>query len=178
MLNPRGVLLKALTDAQVSKCFPHLPLRIHRIWQRIEAHLEDVHWEEDWEKLCASTPHDFYGRHFNRPDSCVNRVSSIVAKRLVFAHGICRGYTECSVYGILMILIAKTNNECVCDCHPVGNCSFFLLSFFIILLSISCKVFPPSFISARLHVCWLTRLCIILTMLYLYIGTLDLRVDW
>jgi hypothetical protein len=176
MLNPRGVLLKALTDAYVSKCFPHLPLRIHCIWQRIKAHLEDVHWEEDWDKLCASAPHDFYGRHFDRPDSCVNRVGSIIAKRLVFAHDICRGYTECSVYGILMILIAKTNNECVCDCHPVGNCSFFLLSFFIIRCPFLVRSSP--LLSLRLHVCWLTRLCTILTMLYLYLGTLDLLVDW
>jgi len=41
--------------------------------RRIEAHLEDIRWGEDWEQLCASAPHDFYGRHFDRPDSCANR---------------------------------------------------------------------------------------------------------
>jgi len=41
--------------------------------RRIEAHLEDILWGEDWEKLCASAPHDFYGRHYDHPDSCANR---------------------------------------------------------------------------------------------------------
>lgn len=41
--------------------------------RRIEAHLQDIHWGEDWEKLCASAPYDFYGRHFDHPDSCANR---------------------------------------------------------------------------------------------------------
>jgi hypothetical protein len=40
--------------------------------RRIEAHLENIHSGEDWEKLCASAPHDFYGRHFDWPDSCAN----------------------------------------------------------------------------------------------------------
>jgi len=37
----------------------------------IEAHLENIHWDEDGENLCASTPHDFYGLHFDAPHSCV-----------------------------------------------------------------------------------------------------------
>ncbi|KIM79069.1 hypothetical protein PILCRDRAFT_823917 [Piloderma croceum F 1598] len=41
--------------------------------RRIEAHLQDIHWGEDWEKLCASAPYEFYGRHFDHPDSCANR---------------------------------------------------------------------------------------------------------
>jgi len=40
--------------------------------RRIEAHLENIHQGEDGEKLCASRPHDFYGRHFDHPDSCAN----------------------------------------------------------------------------------------------------------
>jgi hypothetical protein len=89
MLNPRGVLLRALTDTYVSRRLPHLPLKIYHIWQRIETHLENVHWGEDGEKLCASAPHDFYGRRFDRPDSCANWVSYIVTNRLVFTHDTC-----------------------------------------------------------------------------------------
>jgi len=40
--------------------------------QRYEAHLEDIPGEEDWMNICATTPHDFLGRHFNHPHSCMH----------------------------------------------------------------------------------------------------------
>jgi len=40
--------------------------------RRLESHLENIHDGEDGEKLCASSPHDFYGQHFDYPDSCGN----------------------------------------------------------------------------------------------------------
>jgi len=40
--------------------------------RRVEAHLQNIHDGEDGEKLCASTPFDIYGRHFDGPDSCAN----------------------------------------------------------------------------------------------------------
>jgi len=41
--------------------------------RRVEAHLANIHDGEDGEKLCASAPYDFYGQHFDHPDSCSNR---------------------------------------------------------------------------------------------------------
>ena len=75
----RVVLLKACTDGYVSNMPLSIVPGIKYVMQRIEAHLENIHSEEDGEKLCASTPHDFYGRHFDHPDSCANLVSHIVA---------------------------------------------------------------------------------------------------
>jgi len=40
--------------------------------RRFLAHLVNYHDGEDGEKLCASTPFDFRGRHFDKPQSCVN----------------------------------------------------------------------------------------------------------
>ena len=45
--------------------------------QRFEAHLENIHWEEDGEKLCETAPHDFHGMHFDRPLICVYWVSPL-----------------------------------------------------------------------------------------------------
>jgi len=40
--------------------------------RRFLAQLVNFHDGEDGEKLCASTPIDFYGKHFDSPHSCVN----------------------------------------------------------------------------------------------------------
>jgi hypothetical protein len=40
--------------------------------RRFLAHLVNFHDEEDGEKLCASTPIDFHGKHFDHPQTCVN----------------------------------------------------------------------------------------------------------
>ena len=78
-LDLRVVLLKARTDGYVSNMSLSVVPGLKYAMQRIEAHLENIHSGEDEEKLCASTPHDFYGRHFDHPDSCANGVSHIVA---------------------------------------------------------------------------------------------------
>ena len=80
--------------------------------QRIEAHLENVGWGEDGEKLCASAPHDFYERHFDHPDSCANWVSYIIASCLL-SHisslylSVRRENMVSSVYGISMTPIVN-----------------------------------------------------------------------
>jgi hypothetical protein len=66
-------------------CFPHLLFYFNKyISQRFEAHLENIHEGEDGEKLCASTPYDFFGQHFEHPDSCANWVSFVVAMSRLF----------------------------------------------------------------------------------------------
>jgi hypothetical protein len=40
--------------------------------RRFSAHLVNFHDAEDGEKLCASTPIDFHGRHLDNPKACVN----------------------------------------------------------------------------------------------------------
>jgi hypothetical protein len=38
--------------------------------QRFGARLENIHWDEDGEKLCATAPYDFLGMHFDTPLTC------------------------------------------------------------------------------------------------------------
>ena len=75
----RVVLLKARTDGYVSNMSLSVVPALKYVMQRIEARLENIRSGEDGKRLCASTPHDFYGRHFDHPDSCANPVSHIVA---------------------------------------------------------------------------------------------------
>ena len=75
----RVVFLNAHTDGYVSTMSLSVVPGLKYVMQRIEAHLENIRSGEDGEKLCASTPHDFYGRHFDHPDSCANSVGHIVA---------------------------------------------------------------------------------------------------
>lgn len=77
------------------------------IFQRVEAHLEGVHDGDDGEKLCASTPNDFYGKHFDGPHTCVNWVGhwfvppkNYVCSLKLFSREI-MGFL---VYGMSMIL--------------------------------------------------------------------------
>lgn len=79
--------------------------------QRIEAHLQDIHSGEDWDKLCASTPYDFYGRHFDHPDSCANRVSICIilswSSSVLASLPVPREYMGSLAYGISTIQVAK-----------------------------------------------------------------------
>jgi hypothetical protein len=74
---PRAVPPKALGDACVLFASTYYFV-LTNIYQRLEAHLESIHEGEDGEKLCASTPYDFFGQHFDHPDSCANWVSFVI----------------------------------------------------------------------------------------------------
>lgn len=72
----RGALPKVPGTVCVLKLFLSLLYRLI-LQQRLEARLENIRDGEDGDKLCPSTPIDFYGQHFDYPNSCASSVGVV-----------------------------------------------------------------------------------------------------